>query len=147
MRGAGPVERLGGTRGGPEDRADAEERRPLLGGDAIVLARAHRELAQAVRLGQLAEPPEVWARGLRIAPRGRHRHQAAHVVVALEERGQLLRRDPRLRALAREVDLDECRHLESTRGLLRAERVAELADPVHDLRLAALEVTDEVPAE
>src|SRR5438105_3939974 len=91
LRGRTRWTRTDTTRSGtPEHRADSDERRALLGGDAVVLARAHRELSQAVGVRELAEPPEVRARGLRIARRGRHRHQAAHVVVELEERGQLL---------------------------------------------------------
>ena len=52
-----------------------------------------------------------------------------------------------LRLLAREVHLDERRDLEAARGGQRVERVAELAQRVDRLRLPALEVPDEVPAE
>src|SRR5581483_6788708 len=45
-----------------ERRADADVRRALLDGDAVVLARAHRELPQAVLLRELAQPAEVRAR-------------------------------------------------------------------------------------
>src|SRR5439155_27229696 len=46
-----------------------------------------------------------------------------------------------------EVHLDERRDLEAARRRLRVARVAELADAVDDLRLPALQVADEVPAE
>src|SRR4029077_290795 len=51
----------------PEHRADAHVRRPLLGGDAVVLARAHGQLGQPVSLGELTQLPKIRARGLRIA--------------------------------------------------------------------------------
>jgi hypothetical protein len=77
----------------------------------------------------------------------RHRHQAADVRIKVEVARELLGRDPGLRLLAREVDLDQSRDLEPLRRRLGRERVAQLADRVHGLRLAALEVADEVPAE
>src|SRR3712207_7377930 len=49
--------------------------------------------------------------------------------------------------LPREVHLHECGHGEPARRRLRGERMHELADPVHVLRLAALQMSDEVPAE
>ena len=91
--------------------------------------------------------PEVRPRGLGVVRERRHRHQPADVAVEREQRGELVRLHPRLRRLAREIDLDERRHRQPPRGRLGVERVDELADPVHHLRLAALEVADEVPAE
>src|SRR5207302_674635 len=58
-----------------------------------------------------------------------------------------LRRHARLRRFAGEVDLDERRDRELSRGGLRGERVAELADLAHERRLPALEMADEVPPE
>ena len=51
----------------PQDCADPDVGRPLLGRDPVVLARPHRELAQPVALGELAQTAEVRAR----APPGR----------------------------------------------------------------------------
>src|SRR5207245_3312466 len=130
-----------------QDRADADVRRALLRRDAVVLARPHRELAQAVLGCELAETAEVRPRGFGISGLRRHRHQAAHVSVEREEGGELVRRDSGLRLLAREVDLHERGNLELPRRRLRGQRMAELADPVDDFRLAALQVADEVPAE
>src|SRR2546430_2450481 len=102
----------------------------LVCGHAVVLARSHRKLAEAVALGELTEAPEERARSLRVAGFGRHRHQPAHVVVEAKERLQLALGDPRLRVLAGEVDLDERGNLEPPRGRLARERVAELAEVV-----------------
>ena len=79
--------------------------------------------------------------------RRRHRHQPAHVAVQTEKRVELLRRDARLRRLAREVDLDERGNRELRRRRFRVERVAQLAQRIDGLRLPALQVADEVPAE
>src|SRR5207248_8280706 len=59
---------------------------------------------------------------------------------------EVVRSDSGLRLLAREVDLDERRDLEPGGGGFRVERVDELTEVVDDLRLAALQVADEVPA-
>ena len=68
--------------------------------------------------------------------------------VELEERRRAPpARRPDFVSSPREVHLDERRDRELRRGRLRVERVAELADRVDDLRLAALQVADEVPAE
>ena len=83
----------------------------------------------------------------RLLSKRRHRHQAADVAVELQERAELVRRHAGLRRLAGEVHLDERGDLEPLRGRLGVERVDELADPVDDLRLSALQVADEVPAE
>src|SRR5881275_892536 len=45
-----------------QDRADPDEGRALLGGDAVVLARSHRQLGQFVLGSQLAEAAEVLPR-------------------------------------------------------------------------------------
>src|SRR5512133_1221509 len=122
-------------------------RRTLFGGHAVVLARSHRELAQAVALRQLPEAPEVRPRGLGIAGLGRHRHQAYHALVETEEILQIALRQPGFRLLAGEVHLDERRDLEPSRRRLARERVAELAELVDRSCLAALEMADEMPAE
>src|SRR5262249_8820481 len=103
--------------------------------------------AQAVALGELAEAPEVRARRLRIAGLGRHRHQAAYVVVEAQKALEVALGDARLRFLARQLDLDECRNRQAPRGGLARQRMAELAELVDGLRLPALEMADEVPAE
>src|SRR5690348_3005942 len=111
----------------PQDRAYPDEGRSFLRRDAVVLARSHRKFTQPVLLGELAESAEVRPRALRVARRGRHRHEPADVGIDLEQRGQLLGRHARLRRLAREVDLDERRDRELAGGGLRGEGVAELA--------------------
>src|SRR5438128_1982999 len=63
----------------------------------------------------------------------------------LEEPGQLLGREAGFRRLAGQVHLDERGNRELAGRALRAERVAELAELRHGRRLAALQVTDEVP--
>src|SRR5207245_1865468 len=55
--------------------------------------------------------------------------------------------DAALRRLAGEVDLDERRDLELRGGRLGCKRMTELARRIDDLRLPALQVTDEVPPE
>src|SRR5581483_7861746 len=67
--------------------------------------------------------------------------------IAVEERRELLRPDPGLRLLAAQVDLDERGDRKLRGRRLGVERVAELADRVDDLRLATLQMADEVPAE
>src|SRR6266508_1173554 len=79
--------------------------------------------------------------------RGGHRRETARVRIDLEQVQKGVGRHSGLRRLAGEVDLDERRDLEPAGGGLAVKRVDELADLVHDLRLAALEVADEVPAE
>ncbi len=54
----------------PQDCADPDVGRALLGGDPVVLARSHRELAQPVLLGELAEAAEVRPRRLGVGGRG-----------------------------------------------------------------------------
>src|SRR5438093_12475924 len=126
-----------------ENGAETYERRALLDGDAVVLARAHGEPAEAVALRQLAQAPEVRPGGLGIVRLGRHRHQTLHVVVEAEETLELVLGDARFPLLPREVHLDQGRDLQTLRGRLARQRVAELAQLVHRLRLAALEVADE----
>ena len=121
--------------------------RALLDGNLVVLARAHRQLPQAVLAGELAQAPEVRPRRLGVTGRRRHRHQTANIRVELEERAERRRRDTRFRRLPREVHLDERRNLELGRRRLRVERMTELACCIHDLRLAALQMTDEMPPE
>src|SRR5206468_12707912 len=82
-----------------------------------------------------------------IAGLWRHRHQAAHAAVEAEKLLEVALEDPGLRLLAREVDLDESRDRQAARRGLARKRVAELAQLVHGLGLAALQVADEVPAE
>src|SRR5436190_9987957 len=130
-----------------EHGADPHERRAFLRRDAVVLARAHREFLQSVLPRELRETAEVLSRRLGIARLGRHRHQTAHVRVRREEARELPGLDPGLRLLAGKVDLDERGHAQLARSRLGVERVDELADPVHDLRLVRLQVADEVPAE
>src|SRR5262245_46999239 len=47
-----------------DGRPDPDERRALLDGDPVVLARAHRQVAQAVLVGKPAQPAEVRPRRL-----------------------------------------------------------------------------------
>src|SRR6185503_6517763 len=70
-----------------ERRADPHVGRSLLGGDPVVLARAHRELAQPVLLGELAEAAEVRPRSLGVCGGGRHRHQPPHVGIGPSSAG------------------------------------------------------------
>src|SRR4051794_26679263 len=85
----------------PERAAAAEEGCALRGRNAVVLARPHRELAEPVLRGQLAQAGEVGSRRLRVGCGGRHGHQAEHRDAEardeLEEAGQLVRLDPGLR--------------------------------------------------
>src|SRR6266542_897217 len=130
-----------------ENGAQPDQRRALAHRDAVVLARANRELVQVEALRELAEAPEVRARILGIVGFRRHRHQAAHLRVAGQEALEIGLRDAGLRLLAGEVDLDQGRNLQPRGSRLARKRVAELAELVHGLRLPALEVADEVPAE
>src|SRR5215218_1089327 len=142
-----PIEQAILTGPGPVKRAaHPDVGGPFLGGDAVILARSHRQLPQPELLTQRAQPSEVRPRFLRIAREGRHRRQAADLDgAALDEGLELLGADAGLRLLAGEVHLDERRKLELLRGRLRVERVHELADRADRLRLPALEVADEVP--
>jgi hypothetical protein len=87
----------------------------------------------------------------RIAREGRHRHEPAHLdserTHVVQERGERSGRDPRLRLLAGEVDLDERGNGQALCRRLAVERVAELAEVGHVARLARLKMADEVPAE
>src|SRR4029453_9913661 len=119
-----------------QDAADADERRAFLGGHAVVLARAHRELPQAKPFRQFPEAPEKRPRLLWVARERRHRRKPADFVGdLLKERLQLVRRDPGFRLLSREIDLHERRNLEAASRGLRVKRVKELADRVHGLGL------------
>src|SRR4051794_27041366 len=91
----------------PENGADADVRGAFLGGDSVVLARAHRQLTKAVPGGQLAQAAEVRPRGFRVARQRRHRHQAADIGVLPQEFAQLLGWHAGFRVLPGEVDLDE----------------------------------------
>src|SRR5437870_7175883 len=102
----------------PQDRADANERRPLYGRNPVILARSHRQLAHSVLLGEFAQAAEKRARRLRVAGRRRHRHQAADVRIATDEVGKAVRAHARLRRLAGEVDLDGRGNAEPLRGRL-----------------------------
>src|SRR5437868_11523143 len=130
-----------------EDCAHPDEGRSLLHGDGVVLARPHRQLRQALRLGQLAQAAEIPTRRLGVARRRRHGHEPAHVPIVLQEGRQILRLDAGLRRLAGEVHLDERGDGKPLRRRLGVERVAQLARRIDDLRLAALQVADEVPPE
>src|ERR1700745_1045800 len=130
-----------------EDRSQADHRGALLGPHPEILARAHPQLAQAVAPGELAQASGERARLLRVFREGRHRHQPDDVRVEAEEVLQLALRDAGLRLLAGEVDLDERRDRQPARGRLAGQRMAELTELVDNRRLAALQVTDEVPAE
>ena len=66
---------------------DADERRALLGRDPVVLARPHRQLAEAVLGRELAEAAEERPRLLRVGGRRRHRHQPTHVGIGPQQRG------------------------------------------------------------
>ena len=124
-------------------------RRPLFGGHAVVLARSHRELAQAVALRQLAQAPEVRPRGLGVA-----RCSGGIVIRPLtfayerEEILQIALRMPGLRLLAGEVDLDERRDRRAARAADSLESEWQSSQSSFTtVRLAALQVADEVPAE
>ena len=67
--------------------------------------------------------------------------------IQLEETREVVRRDARLRRLARQVHLDERGNGQPLRRRFGPEGVAELTQLAHRLRLAALQVADEVPAE
>src|SRR4051812_10493983 len=116
---------------GKEDGTHPHERRALLDGDSVVLARAHRELVQTVLGGELPQSAEVRTRRLRVVGEGWHRHQSAHARVELEERREGPRRYARLRLLPAQVDLDKRRDRELRGRRLRVERMAELAERVH----------------
>src|SRR5829696_1908986 len=79
----------------------------LLDGDLEVAGHAHRELAQSVSFGHLAQGPERRARPLR-RPRRADRHQAAdvetEVAQAVDEGGQHGRRAAALLLLVGGVD-------------------------------------------
>src|SRR3954451_3552610 len=98
-------------------------------------------------LRELSQAPEIRTRRLRVVGPRRHRHEAADVRIEAEKSGQLARLDPRLRALAREIDLEERRNRQLRGRGLRRKRVAQLAELADGLRLPALEMPDEVPAE
>src|SRR5918995_617941 len=139
---------------GVQRRADADERRALLGGDPVVLGGAHREMAQAVLAGELPQGGEVRPALLGILRERRHRHQPHdRHGAALDEGAELGRGDAGLGLLPRDVDLDE--HLGVRRPVLaelaqrgvRGDGVDELDVREQVLDLAALELADEVPAE
>src|SRR4029453_9404109 len=88
--------------------ADAHERRALLGGYAVILARAHRELLEPEAVRQCSQAPEIRPRLLGVASERRHRREAADLDGhPLQERLQLVLRDPGLRSLAGQVDLQQ----------------------------------------
>src|SRR5262245_56104124 len=95
------------ARGTEQEFADPHERRPLLRGNAVVLGRAHAELRETELAGELAEPPEVLTRLLRVARERRHGHEAPHVGVALDETCHFLGSDSGLRRLSGQVHLYE----------------------------------------
>src|SRR5215210_6326125 len=131
-----------------QGRPDADERGTFFDADAVILARPHRELAQAETLPELAETAEVRPRVLGLRSERRHRRKAANLCrTAVEKRLELALRHARLRLLPCEVDLDEGGDLQPLRRRVGIQRVHELADAVDRLRLPALEVADEVPAE
>src|SRR5215210_5541556 len=131
-----------------QGRPNADEGGTFFDGDAVILARPHRELAELEALGELAQPPEVRSRVLGIVRERRHRRESSDVGRAtLEEGLDLCLRHAGLRLLAREVDLDESGDLEPPGGRVRVQRMHELADLADRLRLPALEMADEVPAE
>ena len=66
--------------------------------------------------------------------------------MALDPAADVLGRNPRLGGLAGEVHLEQRGHGQPAGRRVRVERVHELADLVHDLRLVRLQVADEVPA-
>ena len=82
-----------------------------------------------------------------IARERRHRHEAADQRIALDEAGDLVRRNSRLRVLSGQVHLEERWNGEASRCRIGAQRVDELAQLVHDLGLVRLQVPDEMPAE
>src|SRR5437868_3654363 len=129
-----------------QHRAHPDECRPFLGGNAVVLARSHRELGEAVALCELAQAPEIGPRLFGIARERGHRGEAADLRLEREVALDLLGLDARFGRFAREVDLQERGDLEARGSGLRIERMDELAERVHRPRLAALEVADEVPA-
>src|SRR4051794_24704034 len=92
-----------------EGRVHADERRPLLARDAVVLARAHRELANVVHLSELAESAKVRTRPFRIVRPRRHRHQAQSSGIAREELAERIGSYTGLRRLPAQVDLDQRR--------------------------------------
>src|SRR5205807_7041482 len=65
--------------------ADADIGRALLDGDLVVLARSHRQLAQAVRAPELAKATEVRSGRFRIGSERRHRHQSTYVRIEIEK--------------------------------------------------------------
>src|SRR6476661_5531112 len=83
-----------------EARAKSHNGCTLPCGDHVVLARAHRQLAQPVQPGELPQSREIRARVLRVGRQRRHRHQAddGHRT-ALEERRKLVRIEPGLARL------------------------------------------------
>ena len=113
----------------------------------VILARAHRKLGQAVFFRQFTQFAEIRARRFGVFRERRHGRQTADVRVEIEQLRDAFGRDSGLRFLAREIDLDQRRDLQTLGGRGGVERVDELADAVHELGLAALEVADEVPAE
>ena len=142
------------ARGAVQARAESHNRRALLHGDQIVLAGPHRQLAQAVLAGELAERREMprlasgvgASGGIVISPDDLHR-------AALEEPRQLRRGDPALARLAGDVDLDQDLGVggavppELLERRLARDRL-DVADVRQELAdLAALKMADEVPGE
>src|SRR5438067_11576459 len=71
---------------------EPDQRRALLDRNPVVLRGTHRELAEPVLPGQLAQPAEVRAGRFGTLGERRHRHQAADIVVEMEETRKVFRR-------------------------------------------------------
>src|SRR3954447_14233260 len=137
-----------------QPRAEADDRRALLDGHGKVLRGAHGEVPQAVLAGELRQRAEVGTAVLGAGGGRRHRHQPddGHGA-ACDERPQLAGVDPGLAGLAGDVDLHEDLRAGGPVASELLERgvaghgVDELDAPDDLADLAALELTDEVPAE